>query len=471
MPSSSASPAAQHPLLLPTIIGSQFIQPFMASGIAVALPAIGTDTGAGSTSLGLVATLFLAGSVSALLPAGRLADASDRATLYKFGLLACGLSSLLLALLSSVPLILLVRFLQGTLAALITVTGPALLTDIVAPERRGRAYGAMLASVYCGLTLGPAVAGLLVDALGWRSVFFAGGGALLVFAILAHQVLPSRWRSAAPGAVHLPSALLLAAVMLLLVLGSGNLRAGPASYAMLGAGAVLGVTFLQLQRHLAQPLLDVELLLRNRVLRSALVMQALLYTSAISVAFLLGIYMQVTLGKSALLSGQVLALGSLLMAVVAPLAGALSDRYRPAPIALGGMALVGVTALASTSFDAASSLAVVSAVLALQGIGFALFSSPNMAIIMNSVPRAQASTASALAAKSRSFGMLAGMAIAAAMISLHLGNEPVEREPLRFIAPMQAAFWVLTCLAAIALALGLATGRRPAKASDGGGPR
>src|SRR2546428_675148 len=72
---SAAGQAMRRPLLVPLIAVSQFAPPFMVSGVAVALPALGADLGAGATSLGLVESLFLAGSVAFLLPAGRLADA------------------------------------------------------------------------------------------------------------------------------------------------------------------------------------------------------------------------------------------------------------------------------------------------------------------------------------------------------------------------------------------------------------
>src|SRR6266850_629550 len=87
--------ATAHPLLVPAIAASQFAPPFMISGVAVALPALGTDLAAGATALSLVETLFLASAVAFLLPAGRLGDASDKATIYKFGMAAFALSSIL----------------------------------------------------------------------------------------------------------------------------------------------------------------------------------------------------------------------------------------------------------------------------------------------------------------------------------------------------------------------------------------
>ncbi|MCP5046777.1 MAG: MFS transporter [bacterium] len=158
-------------LLVWTIVASQFTPAFMFSGVAVALPAMGTDLDAGATSLGLVETLYLAGSVAFLLPIGRLADASDKNTLYKFGLLSFGVSSILIGLLSSMPAILVIRFLQGVTSAIFSATGPAILADIVPAEQRGKAYGSSMGAIYTGLTLGPIVAGFLIDLWGWRASF------------------------------------------------------------------------------------------------------------------------------------------------------------------------------------------------------------------------------------------------------------------------------------------------------------
>jgi MFS family permease len=456
-----AEPARANPLLLPILAVSQFAPPFMFSGVAVALPAIAADLNAGATSLGLVETLFLAGGAALLLPFGRLADASDKASLYKLGLLAFALTSLLIGLASSMPMILVLRFLQGATSALIAVAAPALLADIVPPERRGKAYGSMLASIYAGLTLGPICAGFLVDLWGWRAVFLAGGAIIVLVYGVTHMVLASTWRRPQPRSVHLPSAVLVIAAMLLLVLGSASLRAGAASYALLAGGFVVAAVFVGWQRRLQQPLLNVDVLMRNTVLSKALLVQWLLYTNAFCSVLMLSIYMQIALGQPAKISGQVLAVGTILMAAVAPVAGILADRYRPIVIARIGVAVVMAGAIMATALDERSSLVHVALMLAVQGLGFALFSSPNMALVMNSVPANRASIASALAAKSRSLGMLTGMFIVAALISLNLGDDPVDRDPLRFVDTMTTAFVILAILALAALAISCAGRRQP----------
>src|SRR5690606_6767043 len=112
-----------------------------------ALPRLGAELGASATALSLVESLFLAGSAALLIPMGRLADAGDKRSLFKLGLLSFGLTTLALALTSWMPLLLGLRFLQGVASSLVAATGPALLADLVPAERRGRVYGLSIGSV------------------------------------------------------------------------------------------------------------------------------------------------------------------------------------------------------------------------------------------------------------------------------------------------------------------------------------
>ena len=455
------TPASENRWTVWAIVASQFAPPFMFAGVAVALPALGADLEAGATSLGLVETLFLAGSLSFLLPVGRLADASDKRTLFKLGLLTFSVTSLLIGVSSSVPAILGIRFLQGATAAVCSATGPAILAEIVPAEQRGRAYGSLIGAVYAGLTLGPICAGLLIDAWGWRAVFLFSAGLLLLGYLLLRSMLPSAWRRPAEWP-QLTSTLLVVAAVLCLVAGSATLRTGPVGYGVLVGGLVLATFFVALQRRLRRPLLDVGALMRHRVLRDALLVQMLLYMSAFSTIFMLSIYMQVSLGHSARLAGQVLAIGSILMALASPVAGRLADRYPPRIVSSFGVLGVLASVWVALMLDEGSSLVVVTLVLAVQGLGFAFFSSPNMTTIMNSVSAESTSMASALGAKSRSLGMVIGMLVTAILISLVLGNDPVAQHPVRFIGIMANAFSVLAAVSVVALVVSVlaAHGRR-----------
>lgn len=444
-----------HRALVRTIIASQFAPTFMFSGVAVALPSLGHELGAGAGSLGLIETLFLASQVAFMLPAGRLSDAGDKRSLYQLGLLMFGVTSLLIALSSSVPLITALRFLQGGCSALCSATAPAILAELVPPEQRGRMFGRSIAAVYAGLMLGPACAGLLVDhAGGWRTVFIVTGAILLAVALITRRLMPSGWKPLAADTVHLPSAALMICTALALSLGSAGLHGGTGG-PLLALGAVLLIGFVWLQRRLAKPLLDVRALVANRVLITSLSIQILLYMHAIATVFLLNLYMQVALGYPADRAGQIGTIGTLLMVAVAPLAGILCDRFPKRIVATLGAACIVVAGVLATRLDAQSSMWAVLAMLALQGVGFGFFSTPNITIIMGSVPPTRTGLASALTAMARSTGMVSGMLVTAVLISLQMGNAAIAENPLRFIDTMALVFTILTVVSVAALPLGL----------------
>jgi MFS family permease len=256
-----------------------------------------------------------------------------------------------------------------------------------------------------------------------------------------------------------PSALLLLAAALCLVAGASMLREGPLGYAYLAGGAALAVAFVLLQRRLAQPLLNIRLLMQNRVLAHALFVQVVLYLNGFCAVFLLAIYIQVSLGHAANVAGEVLAIGTVLMTVLAPIAGRLADRYRPGLILTFGVGMVLASAAMGVTLSGSTSLLFVVLLLVVHGIGWALFSSPNMTVIMNSVPPDGRSIASALGATARTLGMLSGMLVTALLISLGLGNEPVDRHPVEFVAIMTQAFWFLTVVTTGLLVVCIRDGR------------
>src|SRR4051812_42227609 len=449
------TPRPHHPLLVPAIAASQFAPPFMISGVAVALPALGTDLGAGATALSLVETVFLAASVAFLLPAGRLGDAADKVAVFKLGMLAFAATSILTGLTSSIGALLLLRFVQGAASAAVGASGAAIIADAVPPERRGKAFGIIIGAIYAGLTLGPICAGFLVGQWGWRSVFLVGGAAVLLLLLPTHLMLRASWRRPAPGAVHWPSAVLVTAGMLGLVGGAATLRDGAAGWGAIALGLALLAVFILLQPRLEVPLLNTGLLVKNRVLAFALLVQCLLYCNAFGTVFLLSLYMQSVLGTSSHIAGEVLAVGTLLMAAIAPAAGTLADRTRPALIVSTGVAIALAAAMLATFLREGLSIIVVALVLAIQGVGFAFFSSPNMAMVMNAVPRERSSLAAALSGTARSLGMVTGMLIVGALVSVNIGHEPVGSNPARYIATMHTAFWILAALTAAALAVSL----------------
>lgn len=436
----------QLPTLAWVLIAAQFAPPFMFSGVAVALPSLGMALHADATSLGLMETLFLASQLAFLLPAGKLADASEKRSLFKLGLFGFCFTSLMISLLSSMEAILVLRFVQGITSALCAATGMAILTDIVPRELRGRALGCSTGAIYSGLTLGPIMAGYLIDVWDWRAVFWFGSALLFAGWAFVFFKMPSQWKRPAKGAVHLPSAVLLLCAVLSLVFGSALLHLGGWGYALLASGVLLATGFIRLQYQVEMPLVNMRLLMRNTIVRSALAVQAMLYVNAFSTVFMLSIYMQSTLDYAPETAGRIIAVGTLIMAMMAPVSGRLADRYNPRAISTIGTGFVLLATFIGVGLHDGSGLWHIAALLCIQSFGFALFSSTNMTTIMSNVPATKTSMASALAAKARSMGMMTGMLIASILISVYYGTETVHQHPERFMAVIDTAYILLSVI-------------------------
>ena len=372
--------------------------------------------------------------------------------------------SLLIGCATTGWVVLLLRFLQGLAAALSTAAGPALLMDLVPDARRGRIFGAMMGMAYAGLALGPLAGGWISDHLGWRNVFYVGGTWILLGGIPALVQLTEKWRRPTAG-MHWPSVLLIVLGMasVIAAVSADERHASPWPWA--AAALALFGGFLTWQGRLKNPLLDLRELRANAVLRAALLVQALLYLNAYCSIFLLSLFLQVSRGMDARSAGLWLAVGSVVMAVVAPSAGRLADRIRPQRVAGLGVLSVVVSSVIGCQLGANSPAWHVGLVLAVQGLGFGLFSSPNLSLILGSLPRARSGFASAVAAQSRGIGMFAGMAVTSALIAAQFGARAVGEDPDGIVATVNSAYLVLLVTSALALVVTVAVALRPRQSS------
>jgi MFS family permease len=450
-------------LLIAVLIASQFAPPFMFSGVAVTLPAMGKEFHVGATTLSLVETLFLAAQLAFLLPIGRLADTNDKRNLYKLGLLCFGISSLLISFAPSILPVLFLRVVQGISSGLFATTGPAILADLATARNRGKVFGASTAMTYCGLMLGPFCAGLLTDYWQWQSVFIAGGLILLSGFLLVFFIMPSRWHIPSAKAVHLPSAALIAAIVFLFVFASTSMSWGVTGYLCLGLGVILIWAFIRLQKRIEQPLLNLSVLAANPTLRDAVSIQMLLYMYAFCSVFILNLFMQISLGQSPEMAGKIVALGSAIMVVTAPLAGVLADRYPARNITISGSFCVLIAAAMGAALHLQSELLYIGVMLAVQSFGFALFSSPNTKIIMESVPAEARGMAGAFSAKGRYGGMMLGMLLANLVISFEMGNEPLAHHSMEVAHITQRIFSLLIVFIGSSMTLSYFTRHRVQK--------
>jgi MFS family permease len=434
-----------------TVAFTNFATPFMVSGVGVTLPSMGHELALSGSQLGLYETLYLGTAAALMLPAGRLGDAADKNTLFTLGVGLFAATTLALGFLPSVQLFLAIRVLQGAAAAVISAVNMAILTENVPRERLGRAIGLSIGAVYTGLSAGPFVAGLITTHLGWRWVYGLSAVVSCTAFLTAMRSLKHEWRRPEL-AFDWAGAFTSAAGLMLLVGGSALAGSGTAGRLAAGAGVLLLAVFVLIERRAASPLVPVPVLTTNLVLLRALTVQFLTYAGAFGTSFLFSLYLQEARGWSASEAGRILMISPVLMALLAPPSGRLADRVRPQLLATAGIVLIVGGTVSAWLVSVTGLLALLVVSLALTGIGFALFSSPNMAVIMSTAPRDCTAMASALASQMRTLGMVSSMMLITVFLSTHVGRAGLGEETLPgLLEAMRLAIGTISLLGVWAL--------------------
>lgn len=412
------------PVLIVTTIGS-FLMPVALSAVNVALPSIGKDLSMDAISLSWVALAFTLSAGMFLVPFGKLADMWGQTTIFIAGNWVFTIASFLLSIASSPWMLIGFRALQGLGAAMLFGTVLAILVAAYPLEERGKVLGINVASVYLGLSFGPFLGGVLTQNLGWRSVFLLNVPFGLVNTILSMWKLPRNQGEKKKGGFDLPGSCIYCAMLFSLLYGFSLL---PETQAMVYvAGGVVGIAlFVWWERRVNHPVLDVSIFMKNRSFTLSSMAALINYAATFAVAFLLSFFLQHIKGLSPQKAGLVLVCQPVVQAILSPLTGRLSDKIEPRILASTGMAITSVCLFILSSFDFVTPIIIVIMTLGLLGLGFALFSSPNMNAIMSSVEDSLHGVASSMVATVRLLGQMFSMGIAMLTFAVFMGQMEIS---------------------------------------------
>jgi EmrB/QacA subfamily drug resistance transporter len=433
----------------------------MGSAAGLAIPWIGADLGMDAITLGWVATSFLLAAAVVLPPIGRLADTYGRVRLFGAGAFLYTVSSGLCGIATGAPFLIAARAAQGIGSSFMFGTGLAMLSAVFPPGERGRVFGLNVAAVYVGLSLGPPVGGLLVGVWGWRSIFLAQVPlGLVILAALrplrAHPQAPTErkpfdWTGAAVYALGLTA----------LMIGLGT-PATSRGALMLGCGIGLLVLFTWIETLAVAPVVPVRLLRDRPVFGWSNLAALLHYCATFGVAFGMSVYLRGARRFEAHEAGLLLMAQPVMMALLSPLAGRLSDRVDAGRLASAGMAVTAVALGLLSTLTSATPVWFLVAALGLLGSGFALFSAPNTNVVMSSVDPAAYGVASATVSTMRLVGQMLSMGIVTvALGATSAGQVMAHVEGERIVEAVRAVFVAGGLLCIPGIAASMARGRLP----------
>ncbi|MDD3652858.1 MAG: MFS transporter [Desulfotomaculaceae bacterium] len=413
-------PLKKSALLVATL--AAFLTPFTGSAINLAIPSIGEQFNSNTVTLSWVVSSYLLASAAFLVPFGRAADLWGRKKVFTIGVTLHTLFSFLCIVAGSMKTIIIFRCLQGIGGAMIFGTGVAILTSVYPPQERGKVLGFNAAAVYTGLSLGPVLGGFLVHYLGWRSMFLFTALLGLPIIFLAVFKLKGEWAEAKGEKFDLPGAFIYVFALIALMYGLSSVAAIPWAKWLLLIGVLALILFFLQQFKAAYPLLNLKIFRSNKAFIYSNLAALINYSATFAVGFLLSLYLQVVQGFDPQQAGLILLSQPVVMALLSPLAGKLSDRIEPRIVASAGMLVTIIGLMVFYFIDQFSGLWAVMFNLSLLGAGFALFSSPNTNAVMGSIEKKFYGVASSTLGTMRLTGQALSMSIVTLLLAHYAGN-------------------------------------------------
>jgi EmrB/QacA subfamily drug resistance transporter len=433
-------------LILAALMLGSIIGPITGSAINISLPTIATFFEVEIATAQWIRMIFLVSVGSFLLTYGRLGDLFGFKRIYLIGLGGFIFSSVLCAFSNSIAMLIGCQALQGLFAGMMDAMPFAIITAIFPPAERGKAIGITFISIALGLAIGPFLGGTVAGYLSWRYIFLVTIPIGLAAFIWAKRIIPESERASREH-LDLPGAITAFVFFLcfLMLLNQGQ-QWGWTSKATIGliVGTVLsGAAFIRLEKRASQPMLNLKLF-RHRTFSFANLSALLNFASQYIIVFLTPFYLQRELGYLPQNVGKVMTALPLVVLVVAPISGILSDRIGTRFLSSLGAAICAGALFLMTGWEASSGQGEIMGCLALFGLGTGLFQSPNSSAVMSSAPQEHLGIASGVLATMRNVGMAMGIAIGGTILYARL---PIYQS---FLLAVQDAYFVGAILTGIA---------------------
>lgn len=430
--------------------------------VNVALPTIERSLHLKISELEWVVTGYALTFGALMLTGGKLADLLGRRAVFVGGLVIFTLSSLACGLAGSASVLIAARVVQGIGAALMNPSTLSIITVTFPPKQRGTAIGIWAGISALALAIGPLTGGLIVERINWNWIFYINVPIGVLAILAAFAFIPeSRDTSAEQKpdvAGQITSALGLFALSYALIEANNY---GWTSGRILGSFALAVVSlaaFVVLEMRQRLPMLDLSLF-RNRGFAGANTVMGFVGLAMFGIFFYVSLYIQQVLGFSPIQAGAAFLPWTVLIILIAPVAGKLSDRLGPRRFVTTGMAIVAASMVVFSRFGVGASYWDLLPGMILGGLGMSIAMAPTTAAAMHSVRPEKAGVGSAVLNSMRQVGGSLGIAIMGAIVAsgLSSGLAAGHSRPVAFVAGYHHAVEVSALIALAGAAIAFAT--------------
>ncbi len=366
-----------------------------------------------------VAIAYLLAMVGLVVMFGRLADMFGRKEMYTLGFVVFTAGSVACGASGHLETLILARVAQALGAAMLQANSVAIITQAVDKSELGRAIGVQGAAQAVGLSVGPALGGVLIAMLGWRWIFYINLPVGIVGTLSAWLILPaSEQQGSTEPFDWLGLALFAPSVALLMyAITQGEMQGwgSPEIVSLLALSPVLLALFLLHERRSAFPMVDLGLF-ADRRFTAGIAAGLLSYAVLFGALFVIPVFLERGLRRGPESTGLTVTAVPFMLALIAPVAGRLADRFGSRGLTGGGMAVAALALLLLDEVPPGAELPLVAA-LGLFGLGLGAFTPPNNAAIMGAAPRHRLGVAGGILNMTRGLGTTVGVVATGAVLA------------------------------------------------------
>ena len=394
--------------------------------VNVALPSIQRDLHASLSSLEWTVNAYTLTLAVLMITSGRLGDIFGRRRLFLIGVSTFGISSLVIGFSPDDAVLVGFRAVQGVGAACMMPASLAIITQAFPPHQRGTAIGTWAGVSALALAIGPVLGGLLTQDVSWRAIFFINPPiALIAVGVTLFAARESRDETVSRTVDYRGISLLtigLTALVLSLIEGN-SWHWGSTPIVLLWIVAVLALgLFLVVEARIASPMLDLGFF-RNRTSAGVNLVAFIVSFAMFAQFFFLTLYMQNVMHLSPLATGVRFLPTTVVLVVMGPVSGRLTDRIGPRPLMTAGTLLVALSIYLESRISVGSGYPRLLPGFILMGFGMGLVMSPMTTAAMNAVDRTKAGAASGVLSMSRMVGSTFGVAVMGAIVTTVGGSK------------------------------------------------
>lgn len=465
-------------LILLNIVLLTFMSCLDSSIVNVALPVMANKFSVGMGSISTIVSTYLIAISATVLIFGRLGDIKGKVKIFKTGIVVFTFGSLLCAVSRSLNILVISRIIQAIGAASFMATNQGIITRTFPANERGRALGITGSFVALGTLAGPPLGGFIVDVASWEYIFLINIPIGIFAFIMGIKVLPkdeevTDTKFDIKGAILFLISIISLFSALLAGEQIGFLK--PVILLSFGVAAISFILFIRIEGRVESPLLQLSIF-RNKLFSLSIFCGFLLFVCMSCSNIILPFYFQDIIKMTPWLTGIYLISYPLILLVVSPVSGYLSDKTGSEMLTFVGLSIFSIGCFLMATINQTFNPIKIILFISLMAVGNGMFQSPNNALVMSTVPRSRLGIAGSINALVRNLGLVIGVSVSTlvlyGMMSFKVGYKVtnfVEGKEAEFIFGMSSAYifiGALSLIAAILTAVRLYRTKKNAASND-----